>query len=343
MLPGLKRMGLQDVPGGLNLREATAELQRGQRLGAELLTCQDARYPKSWSLELGWPLAFWVRGEWLEAYAAQTPSALAVVGTRRASMGGQQFAADLSEEAVLAGIHVVSGLALGIDTAAHTGALRGASLGGMGRTVAVLAGGIDRPSPPANHDLARQILDAGGALLSTAAVGSAPFPKAFPIRNRYIAGLSSAVAVVEAGATSGALHTARAALEHNLEVGVAPARPWDAHALGSLALLKDGATPLVEAADGWRLLPNHARPQGVASSSCQSPGSPLEKAIRAALAATFLPFEGLHRRVVGEVAQLSATLEVGLLDGWLTRRGDGSYGLTLRSPGPPSRVIVMRP
>jgi DNA processing protein len=139
---------------------------------------------------------------------------------------------------------VVSGLARGIDTAAHQGALDAG-----GRTVAILGSGLDRIYPPENRTLAEAVCDRGGAVVSEFSLGMSPFPHHFPRRNRLIAGWGRAVVVVEAAARSGALGTARAALEEGREVLAVPGHPSRSGSAGTNQLIRDGAVLVRDAAD----------------------------------------------------------------------------------------------
>ncbi|MEO6797557.1 MAG: DNA-processing protein DprA [Candidatus Dormibacter sp.] len=160
---------------------------------------------------------------------------IAVVGSRRATPYGLRTAHQLARELSNAGVIVVSGLARGVDAAAHRGALEGRS-----PTVAVLATGIDRIYPPEHADLARAIA-ASGAVITEAEAGTPPLPSRFPPRNRIISGISLGVVVVEAAARSGALITARMALEADREVFCIPGSIENPLAAGPHRLLKDGA------------------------------------------------------------------------------------------------------
>lgn len=158
---------------------------------------------------------------------------LAIVGARDASLAGRRFAAELAAELGVAGFTVVSGLARGIDTAAHEAAL---SCG----TVAVLAGGIDQVYPPQNAGLHAAIA-AQGLLLGETPLGVAPIARSFPRRNRIVSGLSQGVIVIEAAEKSGSLITARRAAEQGREVFVVPGSPFDPRYGGSNTLIQDGA------------------------------------------------------------------------------------------------------
>ena len=168
---------------------------------------------------------------------------VAIVGSRNASAAGVAFATRLAGDLAASGVGVISGLARGIDAGAHAGTLdRG------GRTVAVLGCGIDRDYPAATVPLARRITAAGG-VLSEYAPGTPPAPFRFPERNRIVAALADATIVIEAAGRSGALITARLALELGRDVFSVPGAPWSSVAAGTNQLIKDGALPLTDAAD----------------------------------------------------------------------------------------------
>jgi len=184
------------------------------------------------------PLVLWLRG------ALTAAPALAIVGARRASARGLAVARGFAAELARAGVAVVSGLAYGIDAAAHEGALDG-----HGPTLAVLASGLDRVTPSGQTRLAERILAAGGGWLSEHAPGDGAHPYHFPERNRLISGFACATLVIEAREKSGSLWTARHALEQGRDVLVVPG-PIDSELCrGTNRLLRDGATPVLEAAD----------------------------------------------------------------------------------------------
>jgi DNA processing protein len=187
------------------------------------------------------PAVLWLRGEGSPELLALP--AVAIVGARACSSYGRSVARALGRELAAAGLVVVSGMARGIDSEAHRGAL---DAGGM--TVAVLGCGIDRDYPAAHRDLARRIGEAG-LIISEYEAGIEPAPWRFPARNRIIAGLCAATVVVEARERSGALITADFALEDGREVMVVPGEITSAVSAGSNALLRLGATPVTAAAD----------------------------------------------------------------------------------------------
>ena len=168
---------------------------------------------------------------------------IAIVGSRRASLSGRRLAREIAEELAIRGCTVVSGLARGIDTAAHRGALDGA-----GDTVAVLGSGIDLVYPLENRPLSDEI-SSGGAVVSEHGPGVEPLPWHFPLRNRIISGLCMGTVVVEAAARSGALITARCALDQNRSVFAVPGKPGDPRSSGVNKLLKDGAKLIENAED----------------------------------------------------------------------------------------------
>lgn len=209
--------------------EADAELGRIADLGARCVALGEPEYPALLQhIEDAPPLVFLKGGETVAG-----ASAVAVVGSRNASAAGRRFARTIAGELGAAGLAVVSGLARGIDTAAHEGALDSG-------TVAVLAGGIDVVYPPENAELHHKIGE-HGLLVSEMAPGTVPRGRHFPRRNRLISGLSQAVVVVEAARRSGSLITARLALEQGREVFAVPGSPLDPRAQGTNRLIANGA------------------------------------------------------------------------------------------------------
>lgn len=220
-------------------RFAEAELRRLDSLSdVRLLTFLDADYPRRLFETGAPPPLLYLRGT-----VPDWEPALAIVGSRRASRNGLKAAEDLSAEAAGAGLLVVSGLARGIDTAAHRGALVGG-----GATVAVLGCGVDLSYPPENRELAGQLLTSG-CLLSEFPLGTQPLAEHFPRRNRIISGLSRGVLVVEAALQSGSLITARYALDQGREVLAVPGPIHVASCRGSNDLIKQGATLVDSLAD----------------------------------------------------------------------------------------------
>jgi DNA processing protein len=210
--------------------EVAREVAAGEALGATLLVQGDPDFPSRLARLDPPPPVLWARGR-VELLSA--PACVAVVGARIASAGGQRIARGLAHGLGEAGVVVVSGMARGVDAAAHEGAL---STG----TVAVLGGGIDDIYPPEHADLYARIA-AAGCILSESPVGARAQARDFPRRNRLIAGLSQAVVVVEAELRSGSLITARLAAEQGREVFAVPGSPLDPRARGVNDLLRQGA------------------------------------------------------------------------------------------------------
>lgn len=186
------------------------------------------------------PEELYFRGSLPEVFSGRVH--VAIVGTRRSDRYGEAIARELGTAVAAAGGVVVSGLAYGIDAAAHAGAL---STGRADVTIAVLGSGVDRIYPAGNSKIASQIISGGGAVLSIVAPGTPPYPANFLARNRVIAGLSVAVVVVQAAHRSGALSTARHALESGRDIYVVPNEINNPRATGSNRLLTQGAAPLV--------------------------------------------------------------------------------------------------
>ncbi len=214
-----------------------AELQAGKRAGAVLLNETDPRYPANLKGIEDAPPLLWALGR----TEMLTRPMVALVGARNASSLGTRMAKRLAEELGQAGYVVVSGLARGVDAAAHLAALPTG-------TIAVQAGGVDVIYPPENAQLAHDIAKAGLRLAENA-MGLQPQARHFPARNRIISGLVQAVVVVEAAAKSGSLITARNALDQNRDVLAVPGHPFDARAAGCNMLIRDGATLVRNAAD----------------------------------------------------------------------------------------------
>lgn len=250
-LPSLSRRGGKGTVRICPEGEAESELTAHEAAGARLIGFGEEDYPPHLAHIDGPPPLLSVRGN---SETLARPKALAVVGARNASLSGRKLAGQLARELSEEGHVIVSGLARGIDAAAHEAALSGG-------TVAVFAGGIDRLYPPEHDRLLSAILDQGGAAISEMPFGWKPRGRDFPRRNRLISGLSLGVLVIEAAERSGSLHTARFALEQNREIFAVPGSPLDPRSAGANRLIKQGATLITSAADvldslGGRIEPN---------------------------------------------------------------------------------------
>ncbi len=211
--------------------EALAELEAARRHGAQFIGIGEPDYPSALRQIDGAPPLLAVKGD-LSAFHAP---ALGIVGSRNASVAGAKFAAMIATEAGRAGFTVISGLARGIDTAAHRASL---STG----TIATLAGGLDKPYPPENLPLYEAICDGGGLVVSEMPFGWEARARDFPRRNRLIAGISLGTVVIEAASRSGSLITAARAADFGRLVFAVPGSPLDPRCHGTNQLLKDGAT-----------------------------------------------------------------------------------------------------
>ncbi len=208
-----------------------AEMEKLERYGARVFTCNDPGYPSRLKEIYDYPPVLYVRGSLL----TEDEWCLAVVGTRRASVYGKQVTEEITTDLAQSKITIVSGLAKGIDTVAHQSALAAG-----GRSIAVFACGLDIVYPSENARLARSIIEQG-ALLSEYPLGSRPRAENFPRRNRILSGLSLGVLVTEAGETSGALITAHMALEQNREVFAIPGSILSPASRGTNHLIQEGA------------------------------------------------------------------------------------------------------
>jgi len=246
---------LEALPRLLAKREAPARIPSADdarreadamaKLGARFIFWGDPCYPPLLALLADAPAMLAVQGD--AALLAQVPR-FAIVGARNASAAGRRIAEDIAEALTEAGVLVISGLARGVDTAAHQGALR------AGRTLAVLPGGLDVAYPPENAALQARI-GREGAVVAEHALGTAPLARHFPKRNRIVAGLSLGVLVVEAAERSGTLITARLALEAGREVFAIPGSPLDPRSRGANDLIRQGAHLVESAADVLAHLP----------------------------------------------------------------------------------------
>jgi DNA processing protein len=238
-LPDLARRGGAARPGRICSEEdARAELAAGKRLGVALLAPGEDGYPPRLATLDDAPPLLGVRG----VRDVLMRPMIAVVGSRNASGAGLKFAGALSRDLGEAGFIIASGLARGIDQAAHRASLASG-------TVAVLAGGHDRIYPPEHEDLLGAIVESGGAAISEMPLGHVPRARDFPRRNRLISGVALGVVVVEAAHRSGSLITARIAAEQGREVFAVPGSPLDPRAAGTNDLIKQGATLTTEASD----------------------------------------------------------------------------------------------
>ena len=213
--------------------KAAREFDLVKQIGGDVLILDDGSYPALLREIDDPPPVLYVKGDWQACFDLP---AVGVVGSRKCSTYGENASEMLARDLASRGVSIVSGLARGIDTAAHRGAIRG-----QGRTVAVMGTGIDSIYPRENTGLVREILDSGGALVSQFPLDTPPIPENFPYRNRIISGLSLGVLIVEASERSGSLITARLAMEQNREVMAVPGNITSGNSFGTNYLIKSGA------------------------------------------------------------------------------------------------------
>ena len=229
---GIPRPTAHNIRSFADFDPLEKELCEMPRLGARLVRWSDPDYPVNLRHIADPPPYFFIRGN----LKPGDSHCIAVVGARAASDAGRRMAQRLGLELAAKGFTVVSGLARGIDSEAHQGALDG-----RGLTAAVMGCGIDIVYPPENRKLAAAILDGGGAIISELPIGTPPIAENFPTRNRLISGLCLGVVIVEAAEKSGSLITARMALEQDRQVFAVPGSPLTGRTRGSNRLLKEGA------------------------------------------------------------------------------------------------------
>ena len=253
-LPDLARDAGRTTPLAIPTRDAAQrEIGALDDLGGRLLFVDTPEYPPFLGFTADPPPVLAALGD--PRCLALRP--VAIVGSRNASANGQRIAETLAEELAADGCVVVSGLARGIDAAAHHGALR------SGCTIACVAGGLDVTYPPQHVKLQARIAERG-MVLAEARLGTVPMARHFPRRNRVIAGLALGVVIVEAAPRSGSLITARLAREADRELFAVPGSPLDTRCRGSNALLREGAHLTESAADVLANLPDHPLRQGLA-------------------------------------------------------------------------------
>ena len=264
---GLPAVSAQSIALGGSMRAAEEELAKAEKAGAEVITPASQKFPEQLKHIFDPPMVLYVRGC---AEALGFPG-VAVIGTRHPTPYGVGMAERLACDLSIRGFIIFSGLARGVDSAAHRGAVQA-----KGRTVAVLGTGVDVIYPRENARLCEQIMEFGGALVSEFPPGTGPKPENFPIRNRIISGLSYGVLVVEAGQNSGTRITARCALEQGREVFAVPGNVTNKLSWGPNTLIKQGARLVATWEDVWEEIPSdlRLRLQPVEEQAAGAPGTP---------------------------------------------------------------------
>ena len=249
---GLPAKAAQFVADGRAAKSAEEETKRIAQAGGFFLTRSDEAYPERLAEIYDPPAVLWMRGD---AALLKRPG-IAVVGTRQPTPYGAGMAEMLARDLAGRGMAILSGMARGVDTAAHKGALDAG-----GKTVAVWGTGIDVVYPKENKKLAERIVEQGGTIVSEYAMGTFPAPQNFPIRNRILSGMSVGVLVVEAGEYSGTRITARCAMEQNRDVYAVPGNVTNKGAWGPNTLIKQGAKLTATWEDIWEELPSEIKLQ----------------------------------------------------------------------------------
>jgi DNA processing protein len=310
-LRGIPNIGPERAAKILAQRDAldpAAEEAHARKLGARLVTPEDADYPPALRTIHDPPLALYVRGALTDA----DRQAMAVVGSRRCSQYGRSSADRLSFQLARMGFTIVSGLARGIDASAHEGALKAG-----GRTLAVLGSALDRLYPPENAPLADRIAEQG-AVISEYPLGREPDRTTFPYRNRILSGLSMGVLVVECDLRSGAMHTARFAGEHGRPLFAVPGRIDSALSRGPHSLIRTGAKLVEDVKDVveefeylWPRLTERAQAQAAETPPPRIQLNDEEQAVATALLEGAMDADSLARRAGLTAARLNVVL-VGL-------------------------------
>jgi DNA processing protein len=247
---GLRAISAQSLGTGRSMELAQDELGKAAAADAQIIALDDPRYPAQLKQIYDPPLILYVRGD--DAVISQP--GIALVGTRHPTPYGSGMAERLACDLAARGVVIFSGMARGIDTAGHRGAIAA-----KGKTVAVWGTGVDEVYPKENKRLAEQILALGGAIISEFPIGTFPAPQNFPIRNRIISGISLGVLVVEAAEYSGTRITARCALEQNRDVFAVPGNVTNKGSWTPNTLIKQGAKLVATWEDIWEELSAEVR------------------------------------------------------------------------------------
>ncbi|MCO6452568.1 MAG: DNA-processing protein DprA [Caldilineales bacterium] len=323
---GLDRRGLEGLLKTRESLDLEAEWQRLQQANVQVLTWESPNYPRRLLQIDSPPPVLYMRGEvW-----ASDEWAVAIVGTRRATTYGRECALRLATDLAQAGVTIVSGLARGIDGAAHHAAMET-----NGRTLAVLGNGLDMIYPPEHRDLAHRIVQQG-ALLSEHMLGIKPDARHFPARNRIISGLSMGVIVVEGSWSSGAVITAKQALEQGREVFAIPGSILAPGSEGPNRLIRDGATPVLGADDVLEAL-NLRQVADKVDARKTLPEDPIEARIMELLSAEPRHVDEIRRETEMPVQEVSSALALMELKG-LVRQVGGMQYVVAREPGVVYRI-----
>jgi DNA processing protein len=282
--------------------DLASELKRVRDFGATVITQESPSYPKPLREIHAPPIVLYVWGDLQE----RDHHAIGIIGARRTTHYGTESAKKLSYQLAYAGLTVISGLARGIDTAAHQGALAA-----KGRTIAVIGAGLAKLYPPENAALAEKIRSGNGAIVSEFSMEIDPDRQTFPMRNRIISGWSHGILVVEAGLNSGALITAAQALEQGRSVYAVPGHINAPSAMGSNRLIQQGAKLVIDASDildDLQILLPETKPSPEAVARPLPPLSDHERRVYDAIDATETSIDEIAGRTKLPSASVSSTL-----------------------------------
>jgi DNA processing protein len=265
---GIQAASAQSIATGKSAELAREEIAHAASAGIALVSLDDPSYPPRLKEIYDPPLILYVRG----AVDILSQPGIAMVGTRHPTPYGSGMAERLAFDLAAQGLVIISGMARGVDTASHRGAIAA-----RGKTIAVFGTGVDVIYPKENSRLSEQILALGGALISEFSLGTFAAPQNFPIRNRILSGMSVGVLVVEAAEYSGTRITARLALEQNRDVFAVPGNVTNKNSWGPNTLIKQGARLVATWEDVWEELPQEVRlaltPSALPESSSASSAS----------------------------------------------------------------------
>jgi DNA processing protein len=320
---GLDRRAIESLLAARAAMDLEAQVARVKRTGAQALTWDDAEYPPLLKSIAAPPPLLYLKG----SFAPTDEWAMAVVGTRKATAYGREVTRSLVSDLARSGVTIVSGLARGIDAAAHQ-----AALDAGGRTIAVLGHGIDFVYPPEHRKLAEQIIE-HGALITDYPIGTAPEGKNFPPRNRIISGLSLGVLVVEGDVSSGAHITADFCLEQGRDVFAVPGNILQKSSRLPNTLIQQGATPVLAVEDileqlNLAMVVQHAQAREVI------PADATEVKLLEHLSAEPVHIDDLQRAIELPIAQVSSTLALMELKGMVRQVGGMNYVMAREEKAP---------
>src|ERR1700682_5876537 len=319
---GIGNGGADQISNWESIGDLPAELKRVRDFGATVITQSSPSYPKSLREIHAPPIVVYVWGELKD----RDQHAIGIIGARRTTHYGTESAKKLAYQIAYAGLTVISGLARGIDTAAHQGALAA-----KGRTIAVIGAGLSKLYPPENRALAEKICNGDGAIVSEFSMEIEPDRQTFPMRNRIISGWSHGILVIEAGLNSGALITASQALEQGRSVYAVPGHINAPSAFGSNRLIQQGAKLVMDASDildDLQILLPETKPSPEAAARPLPELSAEERRVYDAIEATETPIDEIATKSNLPSGTVSSTL-LGLELKRLVKQLPGKYFVKL--------------